>query len=253
MGRLDDRVIIVTGGALGIGRAYCEGFAREGAKVVIADIDGPAAIRAAAELAEGGADALAITTDVADQASTEEMARATLERFGRIDGLVNNAAIAIRLPKIEGPIEEITVEDWDRVMGVNLRGTFLCCRAVIGHMKERKYGKIINISSSTFFSGGGGNNAQYVASKGGVIAFTRVLAREVGDWNITVNSIAPGLTASETENTPMERYEVRVPHRAIKRVEQPEDLVGAAIFLMSSESDFMSGQTMAVDGGAVMH
>jgi len=253
MGRLDDRVIIVTGGALGIGRAYCEGFAREGAKVVIADIDGPAAIRAAAELAEGGADALAITTDVADQASTEEMARATLERFGRIDGLVNNAAIAIRLPKIEGPIEEITVEDWDRVMGVNLRGTFLCCRAVIGHMKERKYGKIINISSSTFFSGGGGNNAQYVASKGGVIAFTRVLAREVGDWNITVNSIAPGLTASETENTPMERYEVRVPHRAIKRIEQPEDLVGAAIFLISAESDFMSGQTMAVDGGHVMH
>ena len=253
MGRLDDRVIIVTGGALGIGRAYCEGFAREGAKVVIADIDGPAAIRAAAELAEGGADALAITTDVADQASTEEMARATLERFGRIDGLVNNAAIAIRLPKIEGPIEEITVEDWDRVIGVNLRGTFLCCRAVIGHMKERKYGKIINISSSTFFSGGGGNNAQYVASKGGVIAFTRVLAREVGDWNITVNSIAPGLTASETENTPMERYEVRVPHRAIKRVEQPEDLVGAAIFLISAESDFMSGQTMAVDGGHVMH
>jgi len=253
MGRLDDRVIIVTGGALGIGRAYCEGFAREGAKVVIADIDGPAAIRAAAELAEGGADALAITTDVADQASTEEMARATIERFGRIDGLVNNAAIAIRLPKIEGPIEEITVEDWDRVMGVNLRGTFLCCRAVIGHMKERKYGKIINISSSTFFSGGGGNNAQYVASKGGVIAFTRVLAREVGDWNITVNSIAPGLTASETENTPMERYEVRVPHRAIKRIEQPEDLVGAAIFLISAESDFMSGQTMAVDGGHVMH
>jgi 3-oxoacyl-[acyl-carrier protein] reductase len=253
MGRLDDRVIIVTGGALGIGRAYCEGFAREGAKVVIADIDGPAAIRAAAELAEGGADALAITTDVADQASTEEMARATLKRFGRIDGLVNNAAIAIRLPKIEGPIEEITVEDWDRVMGVNLRGTFLCCRAVIGHMKERKYGKIINISSSTFFSGGGGNNAQYVASKGGVIAFTRVLAREVGDWNITVNSIAPGLTASETENTPMERYEVRVPHRAIKRIEQPEDLVGAAIFLISAESDFMSGQTMAVDGGHVMH
>ena len=253
MGRLDDRVIIVTGGALGIGRAYCEGFAREGAKVVIADIDGPAAIRAAAELAEGGADALAITTDVADQASTEEMARATIERFGRIDGLVNNAAIAIRLPKIEGPIEEITVEDWDRVVGVNLRGTFLCCRAVIGHMKERKYGKIINISSSTFFSGGGGNNAQYVASKGGVIAFTRVLAREVGDWNITVNSIAPGLTASETENTPMERYEVRVPHRAIKRIEQPEDLVGAAIFLISADSDFMSGQTMAVDGGHVMH
>jgi 3-oxoacyl-[acyl-carrier protein] reductase len=251
MGRLDGRVIIVTGGALGIGRAYCGGFAREGAKVVIADIDGPAGVRAAAELAEGGADALAVTTDVADQASTENMARATQERFGRIDGLVNNAAIAIRVPKIEGPIEEITVEDWDRVMGVNLRGTFLCCRAVIGHMKEREYGKIINISSSTFFSGR--TTAHYVASKGGVIAFTRVLAREVGDWNITVNSIAPGLTASETEKTPMERYEVRVPHRAIKRVEQPEDLVGAAIFLMSSESDFMSGQTMAVDGGAVMH
>ena len=252
MGRLDDRVIIVTGGALGIGRAFAGAFVREGARVVIADINGPAGETAAAEIGEAGGEALAVQTDVSSTEQTEAMAKATVDRFGRIDGLVNNAAIAIRVQHAHGPLEELPVDDWDRMMAVNLRGPFLCCRAVIPHLKKQRYGKIINMSSGTLFKGRE-HNAHYVASKGGVIALTRVLARELGDWNVTVNSIAPGLTASETDENPMERYAVRVPDRAIKRIEHPEDLVGAAVFLMSSESDFMTGQTMVVDGGAVMH
>lgn len=252
MGRLDGRVIVVTGGALGIGRAFAGAFVQEGASVVIADIDGAAGEAAASELGEAGGQALAVQTDVSNAEQTEAMARGAVDRFGKIDGLVNNAAIAIRVKHTHAPLEEIPVDEWDWMMAVNLRGPFLCCRAVIPLMKERGYGKILNMSSGTFFNGRP-NIAHYVASKGGVIALTRVLARELGDWNITVNSIAPGLTASETEETPMEYYESRVPERAIKRIERPEDLVGAAVFLMSPESDFMSGQTVVVDGGVVMH
>ena len=252
MGRLDDRVIIVTGGAAGIGRAFADGFVREGAKVVLADIDGAAAERSAAELNAGGGEALALAVDVSDQAQTESMAAETLARFGRIDGLVNNAAIALRVRHTRAPLEEIPLDEFDRMLAVNLRGVFLCSRAVVPHMKERHYGKIVNMSSGTFFNGRE-NLVHYVASKGGVIAFTRVLAREVGDWQITVNSIAPGLTASETEEHDMAEFAVRIPNRAIKRIEMPEDLVGAAVFFMSSESDFISGQTLAVDGGVVSH
>ena len=252
MGRLDDRVIVVTGGALGIGRAFCSRFAQEGARLVIADIDGPAGERAAAELAAEGGQALAVTTDVADVAATEAMAAAAIERFGRIDGLVNNAAIAIRIKHVSAPLEDLPVEQWDRVMAVNLRGPYLCCRAVLPHMKRRGYGKILNISSGTFFKGRP-NIADYVASKGGVIGMTRTLARETGEHGITVNSIAPGLTASETEETPMSRYEERVPERAIKRIEVPEDLAGAAVFFMSADSDFMTGQTVVIDGGIAMY
>ena len=251
MGRLDDRVIIVTGGALGIGRAYASGFVREGAKVVVADINASAAERAAGELIGEGGDALAIATDVADADQTETMARLTLERFGRIDGLVNNAAIAIRMKHVNAPIEEIEPDEWDRLIAVNLRGTYLCLRAVLPHMKSQNYGKIVNVSSGTFFNGRE-HISHYVASKGGVIGLTRSVARETGAFNITVNSIAPGLTASETEETPMSRYEARVPNRAIKRVEVPEDLVGAAIYFMSADSDFMTGQTLVVDGGVAM-
>jgi 3-oxoacyl-[acyl-carrier protein] reductase len=250
MGRLDDRVIIVTGGAQGIGKAFVEGFVAQGAKVAIADINGPSAEAVAAQIGESGGEAMAVITDVSSQESTEAMSKAVLERWGRIDGLVNNAAFFQRPQITIGPIENISVEEWDRVMAVNLRGPFLTCRAVIGQMKEQKYGKIVNISSGTVFSGR--STTHYVASKGGVIAFTRVLAKEVGNWNITVNSIAPGSTASDPEQD-QSRYEGRVPDRAIKRVERPEDLVGAGIFLMSNESDFMSGQTMVVDGGAVVH
>jgi 3-oxoacyl-[acyl-carrier protein] reductase len=250
MGRLDGRVIIVTGGGQGIGRAFAKGFATEGAKVAIADINAAAADAVAAEIGEAGGDAIALVTDVSSQESTEAMAKAVIEKWGRIDGLMNNAAFFQRPQITTGPIEQLSVEEWDRVMAVNLRGPFLCCRAVIGQMKEQKYGKIVNISSGTVFSGR--STTHYVASKGGVVAFTRVLAKEVGGWNITVNSLAPGSTASDPDK-PDERYQGRVPDRSLKRIERPEDLVGAGIFLIASESDFMTGQTMVVDGGAVMH
>jgi len=251
VGRLDDRVIIVTGGANGIGRAYADGFVREGAKVVIADIDEPAARTAAREIEAGGGDALALNVDVADVASTEAMASATLDRFSRIDGLVNNAAIAIRVKHVNAPMEELPVEEWDRVIAVNLRGPFLCCRAVLPVMKKARYGKIVNIASGTFFKGTP-FISNYVASKGGVVGITRSLAREGGDFGITVNCIAPGLTNSD-EAMPGAHWEVRVPERAIKRVEVPEDLVGAAIFFMSADSDFMTGQTIIIDGGIAIN
>ena len=250
MGRLDDRVIIVTGGAQGIGRAFALGFAREGAKVAIADTNGPKAESVVAEIGEAGGEAMAVVTDVSSQEDTEAMASSVIERWGQIDGLVNNAAFFQRPQITVGPIEKLTVEEWDRVMAVNLRGPFLTCKAVVPHMKERQSGKIINLGSGTALSGR--STTHYVASKGGVLAFTRVLAREVGDWNINVNAIAPGSTASDPD-ADQTKYLGRVPDRALKRVEDPQDLVGTGIFLMSSESDFISGQTMVVDGGAALH
>ena len=252
MERLNERVIIVTGGAAGIGRAYVDGFVAEGAKVVIADIDGEGAAVAASEVEAGGGEALAVTVDVSNPSQTVAMVKAAFDRFGQIDGLVNNAAIAIRVKHVNAPVEDLPIEEWDRVIAVNLRGPFLCCRAVLPHMKSRSYGKIINIASGTFFKGTP-FISNYVASKGGVIGLTRTLAREAGPFGITVNCIAPGLTASETDDMPASHYERRVPDRAIKRVEVPEDLVGAAVFFMSKDSDFMTGQTIIIDGGVAIN
>ena len=254
MGRLDDRVIIVTGGAQGIGLAYCKGLAAEGAKVVVADIDKAGSEAAVGELGEAGADALAVVGDVSNPEDTEEMARATMERFGRIDGLINNAAMFQRPAMSRVPFDQIPVEEWDRLMAINLRGVFLCCRAVVPHMKDQQSGKIVNISSGTVYFGST-NLLHYVTSKAGVIGLTRGLARELGDFNINVNAIAPGLTISMDESNDVRTgmNQQRIHARALKRSEVPEDLVGAAVFLCSSESDFMTGQTMVVDGGAQMH
>ena len=254
MDRLKDQVLIVTGGAHGIGKAYCEGLAQEGALVVVADIDGQGAEAVVASLGEAGHDALAVAADVSQPESTEEMARLTMERFGRIDGLINNAAIYQRPAVTRGPFEEIPVEEWDRLMGVNLRGVFLCCRAVVPHMKEQGRGKIVNISSGTVFNGST-QMLHYVTSKAGVIGLTRSLARELGDHNINVNAVAPGLTVSmdDDDEEKQLRFETRMQARSLKRLEGPQDLVGAVLFLCSSDSDFMTGQTMVVDGGAQMH
>jgi 3-oxoacyl-[acyl-carrier protein] reductase len=254
MDRLKDQVLIVTGGAHGIGKAYCEGLAREGALVVVADIDGQGAEAVAASLGEAGHDALAVAADVSQPESTEEMARLTMERFGRIDGLINNAAIYQRPAVTRGAFEDIPVEEWDRLMGVNLRGVFLCCRAVVPHMKEQGRGKIVNISSGTVFNGST-QMLHYVTSKAGVIGLTRSLARELGDHNINVNAVAPGLTVSmdDDDEDKLLRFETRMQARSLKRLERPQDLVGAVLFLCSSDSDFMTGQTMVVDGGAQMH
>lgn len=251
---LKDKVAIVTGGGHGIGKAYCLGFGHAGVRVVPVDVDGPAAEQVAAQVTkETGAKSIGMKVDVADEESTRRMAAATIERFGRIDILVNNAAIFATIPMNRGGIETIDPKEWDRLMAVNLKGLFFCARAVLPAMRTQKSGKIINISSSTVFSGSAGR-IHYVTSKAGVIGFTRTLAREVGDDNIQVNAIAPGSTLSE-ENPTEEILRFRqqqVGTRALKRVQLPLDLVGAVLFLSSSLSDFITGQTLSVDGGASM-
>jgi 3-oxoacyl-[acyl-carrier protein] reductase len=270
MPRLEDRVIIVTGGGHGIGRAYCEGIAREGGKPVVVDVDGKAAERVASEISEHGGDAMAMSIDVSSEAQTKKMADETIQRFGRVDGLVNNAAIFLTVPLARASgIEEMTVEEWDRVMGVNVRGVFLCCKAVVPHMKERNYGKIVNISSTTALQGLV-SFSPYATSKSAIIGITRGLARDLGAHNITVNAVAPGMTLSNDEVTEemIKAHESRmnsapVPTegrtalsgsqvRAIRRVQTPDDLVGAILFLCSAESDFISGQMLTVDGGSYM-
>jgi len=247
--RLDGRVAIVTGGGHGIGKAYARRLADEGAAVVIAELDAPAGERVAAEV--GG---LAVCTDVADEASVGEMARRTLERYGRIDILVNNAAIFATVPMSRAPFDEIDPAEWDRMMAVNLRGTWLACRAVIPQMRKQRYGKIINISSGTALKGSA-SRIHYVTSKAGIIGFTRTLAMEVGKDNICVNCIAPGSTLSEenADEALIKYRQAAASTRALQRLQRPEDLVGAVAFFASADSDFITGQTLVVDGGACMH
>jgi 3-oxoacyl-[acyl-carrier protein] reductase len=253
MGRLDNRVVIVTGGAQGIGKAYCEGLAGEGAKVVVADINTPLADGLVRSLTDAGHDAMAVTADVSNVEQADNIAKVTIDRYGRIDGLINNAAVFQRPSMSRVPFDQVSVEEWDRLMAVNVRGTFLCARSVVPIMKEQGEGSIINISSGTVHFGAA-NVAHYVASKAGVIGFTRVLARELGPFNIRCNAIAPGLTISvdDPDEARLEGDRQRMQARSIKRTELPTDLVGTAIFLCSSDSAFMTGQTLAVDGGATM-
>ncbi|PYM31128.1 MAG: dehydrogenase [Candidatus Rokuibacteriota bacterium] len=248
--RLSDRVVIVTGGARGIGRAYCLGVAAEGARVVVADVADPKPT--VAEIEARGAQALAVACDVSREADTQRLATETLARFGRIDVLVNNAALYGTLKR--RPFMEIPVEEWDRVMAVNLRGLFLCARAVFPAMRAQGNGKIVNIASSTFFKGVP-DYIHYTTSKGGVVGFTRSLARELGPFGIRVNAIAPGFTLSgeNEKNISEERKRANVEARMLKRAQMPEDLVGTLVFLASDDSDFMSGQTMLVDGGGSVH
>jgi NAD(P)-dependent dehydrogenase (short-subunit alcohol dehydrogenase family) len=248
--RLQDRVMIVTGGATGIGRAYCLGAAAEGSRVVVADIADPKPT--VKELEARGAQALGVECDVAREPDTLRLATETLARFGRIDILVNNAALYGTLQR--RPFMEIPVEEWDRVMAVNLRGLFLCARAVFPAMKAQGKGKIINISSSTFFKGVP-DYIHYTTSKGGVVGFTRSLARELGEFGIRVNAIAPGFTLSgeNEKNISAERKQVNIDTRMLKRAEVPADIVGTLVFLASDDSDFISGQTILVDGGGSVH
>ena len=248
---LKDKIVIVTGGGHGIGKAYCFGFARSGSRVIVADIDRLAAEQVAAQIAkETGSETLPVHVDVAHEASTKEMAAAALQRFGRIDVLINNAAIFATIPMNRGRIETIDPEEWDRLMAVNLRGLFFCCRAVLPTMRKQNSGKIINIASGTVFAGSPGR-IHYVTSKAATIGFTRTLAREVGEYNINVNVLAPGNTLSE-ENPTEETIRLRESSaglRALKRVQVPQDVVGAMLFLASPLSDFITGQTINVDGG----
>ncbi len=251
--RLKDKVAIITGGAEGIGKAYALGFASEGARIVVSDINFPAARKLVNTLTEQGTEALATETDVSRVKDTEEMVKKTLERFGRVDILINNAAKFQRNMAVRAPLWELDPQEWESVITVNLNGVFLCCRAVLPGMIEQKSGKIINIASSLAFQGAA-NLTHYSASKGGVLTLSRALAREVGEYNINVNTICPGFTLSaDPASITEERRQHEVPVRILKRAEYPEDIVGSAIFLASADSDFMTGQAIVVDGGVIMH
>jgi 3-oxoacyl-[acyl-carrier protein] reductase len=252
--RLEERVAIVTGGGHGIGKAYARRLAEEGAKIVIAEIDDAAAEQVAADLQRAGHGALGLATDVAERASVEDMARRALERFGRIDILVNNAAIFATVPMSRAPFDQIDPAEWDRMMAVNLRGTWLASCAVIPQMRKQRYGKIVNISSGTALKGSA-SRIHYVTSKAGILGFTRTLAMEVGKDNICVNCVAPGSTLSEENpDEALVKYrQAAASARALQRMQRPEDLVGAVAFFASSDSDFITGQTLVVDGGACMH
>jgi 3-oxoacyl-[acyl-carrier protein] reductase len=250
--RLDDLVVIVTGAGQGIGRAAAMHLATLGATVVAADINKANIDGVVDSLGQQGLSALAVQIDVSSEGSVFDLIGATVREYGRIDVLFNNAAVFSSL-KMQ-PIEDISVEDWDHVMAVNLKGAFLCSRAVVPHMKARSQGKIINVSSSTVFLGRP-NYLHYVTSKAGVVGFTRALARELAGSGITVNAIAPGSVKTEIERETVSPAQVEaiIRERCVQRVQTPEDLVGALTFLVSSASDFMSGQTIVVDGGQVMH
>jgi len=252
MGRLDGKVAIVTGGAQGIGASYARALAAEGAKVCAADILDTADI--ISQITADGGDAMGVTADVTSTQSVNDMVTQTVEGYGQVDILVNNAALFAGLDL--KPFAAITDEEWDKVMEINISGLFKCCRAIVPHLQAQGGGKIINISSGTVFNGAA-MMLHYVTSKAAVIGFTRSLAREVGGDNICVNALAPGLTLSEgVENNPAYSAVVKdmiAAQRAIPRGQQPEDLLGALIFLASGDSDFMTGQTMLVDGGHYTH
>ncbi len=251
MGRLEGRVAIVIGAAQGIGAAFARSLAAEGARVAIADLDSGAKV--VDEIVSAGGEAIDVPTDVATEDGCNHMVAATVEAFGRLDILVNNAAIFTSVER--KPFTEITVEEWDAVLGVNTRGVWLGCRAAVPEMRKNKYGKIVSICTGRIFKGAP-FFLHYDASKAAVLGITRSLAREVGDDNICVNAIAPGSTLSENvvarTNWMGGGPERTRATRALKRDETPEDLVGACLYLASADSDFVTGQTLVVDGGSAM-
>ncbi len=246
------KVVIVTGGGSGIGKIYSQRLAQGGAKVVLADIASDAADAVAAEINDAGGAALSAPCDVSDEDAVQAMVKRTMETYGRVDGLINNASMMSVLPR--GDWFRISVERWDQVMAVNLRGIFVCCRAVYPHMKQQGGGRIVNISSSRIWEGNP-NRLDYTTSKAGVIGLTRALAREVGDDGIGVNAITPGFTMSETQvaSSSSNYMAGRDEGKCFKRPQYPDDLVGAVMFLLSDASGFITGQTLNVDGGMYMH
>ncbi len=248
---LEGKIVVVTGGAKGIGKAMTRAFAERGAKLVIQDLLHPT--DAVNELKSAGHEAVGVDGDISEQKDVLRMIDVAQDAFGTVDILVNNAGIFSSLTPT--PICEINLDDWDRIMAVNARGVFLSCQSAVPIMRKRGSGRIINIASNTPLTGIP-NFAHYVASKGAVIAFTRALARELGADNILVNAIAPGYTLSDGVRENAEQMsklrEGANSKRAIKRDQTPNDIIGTALFLAGPDSAFMTGQTLCVDGGTYM-
>jgi len=243
--RINERVAVVTGGAQGIGEGICFRLAEEGAKVAIFDLKLAEAKKTAKEIEKAGGAALALKVDVSKSSEVDSAVKQALSKFGKIDILVNNAGISL-VSKVANMTDEI----WDRTFAVNMKGIFLCCRAVIPHMKERKYGKIINLASILALRGGP-YYAHYGATKAGVVAFTQGLAMELGPHNINVNAIGPGII-----DTPMAAGDVELEYRQrlikgipMRRIGTPRDIANAALFLASDEAAYITGQCLYVCGG----
>ncbi len=246
---LTHRTVIVTGAATGIGQAFALGCAQQGANVVAADMN--PADETVAVIEKIGGKAIAVKVDVADDASTRAMAAAAMARFGRIDGLINNAAYFREVKLTE--FEDIDPAVWERAFAVNVKGVWQCCKAVMPAMREQKSGSIVNIASVVAVAGQPGY-LHYVGSKGAVLAMTKGLAKEVGKWGVRCNVIAPGFVITDaTKNRPVEWQQSFLKARAISREQKPDDLVGTALYLLSDLAGFVSGQTVVVDGGHIMY
>lgn len=244
-----DRVVIITGAGQGIGREFARQFAAAGAVAVVADRDEGKGAEVVAEIVRAGSRAMAIKVNIADERSVEAMASEVARVHGRIDVLVNNAGIFATLGR--KPFDQISPGEWDQVMQVNVTGTFLCVRSVSAHMRKARWGRIVNIASDAVVLGVA-NYLHYVASKSAVIGMTNALARELGPHGITVNAVRPGGVATEVERTvnpSIERRTAMMAQQCLPRGQMPTDLVGLVMFLSTPASDFVTGQTIACDGG----
>jgi NAD(P)-dependent dehydrogenase (short-subunit alcohol dehydrogenase family) len=244
--RFKDKSVIITGGGGKLGKAYAMAFAKEGAKVSLPDIVSAEPVVKA--IRDMGGTAITMACDVTNEQSVKAMVDKTARQFGSVDVLVNNAAYFMNVKK--SVFWEMTVDEFEKAMAVNVRGVWLCAKGAVPHMIKQGKGKIINVSSSVALSGNP-NYIHYVGSKGAVIAMTRAMARELGDYNISVNTIAPGFTVTEGRQVDPQYERVRNEARCFKRTEVEGDLVGTVLFLASSESDFMTGQLLLVDGGGL--
>ena len=242
--RFKDRTVIITGGGGKIAKAYATAFAKEGAKLSLPDIASAEPIVNAIKN-EGGT-AISMACDVSSEQSVKAMVDETVKQFGAVDILINNAAYFMNVWK--GAFWEMSVEEFDKAMAVNVRGSWLCAKAVVPHMQKQKQGKIINISSNVALTGNP-NYIHYVTSKGAIVAMTRAMARELGEWNICVNTVSPGFVVTEGRQVDPEYEKIRAQQRSLKRTQVENDLVGTVMFLSSAESDFMTGQLLNVDGG----
>lgn len=240
---MNDKIVVVTGAAGGLGKAFAEAFSNAGAKVAVCDKN----MEGAKATANALRNAIAVEVDITNTESLEQMTQTILDTWGGIDVLVNNAAVYAGLER--KPFYELSEKEWDLVMNVNVKGLWMVCKSVAPIMMEKRAGKIVNVASATFMSGSP-NWSHYVASKGAVIGFTRSIAKELGDYNINVNAIAPGFTLTQASLDLMENaQQYGVNRGAIKRPSSAEDIVGTALYLASSGSDFVTGQTIIVDGG----